>query len=852
MQSPTRATWPYSRRRFRSLASTALALVLGSISTPASAGSAPSITMGEPEGFAEAAEQMLLVDVYFGGVRRGEATIVARPGSLRVIEVANFLDLLPALTDRAAVQRVIALSDVPTHSNQACGLTSDRAVCGRLSPEIAGVILDRDRLRLDVFLNPRLLSVTENIEQEYLPVAVQDLSMINAFGALVAGGSGSGSDRYYLQDQIVLSHGARRLRADVSVGSDFGFEAERVVLEWDRPELRYSAGAFWSHGDELSGRYKLLGVGIETQVDTRLDKDALAGSPIVVYLDSRSRVDLIRDGHVMHSAIYEAGNQQIDTSNLPDGSYQVIVAIQEAGRQVREERRFFSKSRRIPALGRTDFFAFGGLLIDGSESGSLRPSSRPVVEAGAARRLTRNIAIEGEIQATDSGASAQLATTFLTPLAQIRIGAIADLEGRYGGVLQLASSGTSRLNMNFDLRHVQSGDAEKAISVPLLSGPAAVPGLAWLGNSFTQASGIVSYSMADFRILAVGSYRDEAHGPSSYSIGPSVQWDFLRKGPVLLTLRTDMTATDRGSAQFAGISLRVLGQRGSITALGGGRQSSFDEDDIGEGAVASLGASWNTRAGGGDLALGAGFDHSPKQDALILSSEYRHPVGTLAGDWIRSDRGQEPAVSQYSLGFQTTIAAGADGINVAGKTTTDGMIVASVDGAQANDTFEVLVNEQPAGTITGTKALRLSLPTYRAYQVRIRPTGQALIAYDRSPRAVGLYPGSVSRLQWTVEPITIKFGRLVDTDGQSIAHASIFGKGVWSETDADGFFQIETSDSAALSVTVRGGASFPITLPTGNAQNGVAQLGAVVCCSRNSIRLGANESVSRDLEDLSR
>ena len=101
---------------------------------------------------------------------------------------------------------------------------------------------------------------------------------------------------------------------------------------------------------------------LRAQIDTRLDRDEVLGSPVVVYLDQRARVDVVRDGRVLYSAIYEAGNQAIDTSNLPDGSYDIILRIDEPGRPEREERRFFSKSRQIPSLGRTDFFVFGGLL----------------------------------------------------------------------------------------------------------------------------------------------------------------------------------------------------------------------------------------------------------------------------------------------------------------------------------------------------------------------------------------------------------------------------------------------------------------------------------------------------------
>ena len=518
------------------------------------------------------------MDVYFGGVRRGEAKIVATPDAVKIGDPAALVSLLPAVADRAAVEAALASADLPANSGRACSQTSDRSTCGRLSPEVAGVILDRDKLRLDVFLNPKLLAVHDNVETKYLPAPAGGLSIINAIGAVLSGRSGPGQDYYNLQDQLVLGDGTRRVRADLSYATGYGVEAERLAAEWDRPELRFSAGALWAPGNELTGRRKVIGAGIESQIDTRLDKDEILGSPVVVYLDQRARVDVMRDGRVLNSAIYEAGNQQVDTSNLPEGSYQIVLRIDEPGRPTREERRFFTKSRRVPSRGRTDFFAFGGMLVDSADPGSLHPSRHPFFQGGAARRLNESWALDGEIQATDRGGSAELAATWLMRLVQLRAAVVADLDGRYGGVVQVASSSASRLSFNLDLRHIESPRGAP-LSPPRppryrmtrwpwpISHPRA---------RATRKPGRSSrFSLANVRFLGVASYRAEETLKASYSVGPSMEWDVLRKGPFTLTLRGDMAATERGTSGFAGLSLRLLGGHTSMTALGGARGSNI-------------------------------------------------------------------------------------------------------------------------------------------------------------------------------------------------------------------------------------------------------------------------------------
>jgi hypothetical protein len=821
---------------------------LGASAAIAGSAAAPVITVSEPEGFESLSrEQALVVDVYFGGVDRGEARVLVAPGKLTFLEPAGLVRLLPEVDQAAALP--LLSEPLATHPDLACTEGSERARCGRLSPDTAGVIFDRDRFRVDVFLNPRFLEVHDALVEKYLPPSGGGLSMVNDIGALLSGQTGPGADYYNLHDRLIVGDGARRLRADLSLATDHGFGAESIAAEWDRPELRYSAGALWSRGSDLTGRRKLLGGGIETQIDTRLDKDRVYGSPIVVYLERRARVDVVRDGRVMSSAVYDAGNQSIETADLPDGSYEIVLRITEAGQPAREERRFFSKSQRIPSLGRTDFFAFGGMLVEGRDSGALKPSNHPYAEGGVSHRLSRHWAIGGTIEATDRTGAGEIAATFVAPVALVRAAAVADTEGTVGGILQVASTGNSRLNFNLDLRRIEAGRAAGAAAAP-----SALFGSPYLDQSvasYSQASGYFAYSIANVRFAGTAVYRKDDGDVARYSAGPSVEWDVLRKGPFKLTLHGDFATTDRGTTGFAGLSLQFVGGRLYATADAGARATSLAGDELGEGAVGSLAGTWTANAAGGELALGAGYHHQPRQSDVVLSSEFRHPLAQLNGELIRSDTAAHSPVSQYTAGFQTTVSAGGGTVKVAGRTTTDSMIVAHVDGARSTDRFEVLVDEQVVGTIDGARTLAIPLPAYRGYEVRIRPVGNDLVAYDNSPRSVGLYPGAVSRLAWTASPITIKLGRLLDRDGQPVAGASIAGKGAWSQTDAQGNFQIEAPDDAELTVTTPDGRSYSMALPKSAASGGIARLGTVVCCGAPSVQLGALDSAPHSRESIS-
>ena len=87
----------------------------------------------------------------------------------------------------------------------------------------------------------------------------------------------------------------------------------------------------------------------------------------------------------------------------------------------------------------------------------------------------------------------------------------------------------------------------------------------------------------------------------------------------------------------------------------------------------------------------------------------------------------------------------------------------------------------------------------------------------------------------------LKIGRLVGPDGSPLGHASITGPGIWTETDRDGYFQIEAPDGVRLAVTLLDSRTFSTMLPTGVLDAGVVRLGSVVCCERGAARLGALE-----------
>lgn len=800
---------------------------------PAPSSAAALITASEPAGFAGlSGSQMAVIDLYFGGKRVGDARIRFQGNSLTFLEPDKIIGLLPSLTDPARVLSLFARPGLAANVERVC-LATHNHECGSLTPETVGIIFDQDRFRADVFVNPRLLAVRPATEQQYLLRPEPGLSLVDSLGLVIAGSSEAGHE-YSFQNQAVVASGNTRLRSDLALATGFGLQADRLAVEVDRPGVRYSAGALWAPGVELTGRRKIIGAGVSSQYDTRLDKEQIQGTPLVVFLNQRSKVDILREGRVIASSIQDAGNQQLDTSMFPEGAYQVTVRVQEAGGRQREEIRFFARSPRIAAVDRDIFFAYAGLVADDRRAGLLALGGKPFLQAGYARRISTAVELDASLMASDRTVLGELGSYLITLPAQLRVAAIAASDGSHGGVVSLSSQGHAHFNFNFDLRHINVGSGRAFAE--LVGGTSARPQLGGaepfaldaVRGSFTQLNGVASYGVARAQLLLSAALRRDRSERTSYTVGPSFRWEVLRAGLFRATVKGDLAFTTVGRSGFLGLNLQLLGP-GSTISSGIGLRSRKGGSSHDTSSLRNLEGAWQVdEVAGGALSLGAGFEDDEGRRILKASADLRGNRLALSGD-VGRNLGQGGKDTQYSLGFQTALAASNGRVSLNGRNGTDSTVVVEVSGARKSDSFEILVNETVAGLVAVGKPLSLPLPSYRQYKVRVRPTGAAPLRYDDTARTVALYPGNVPRLVWVAEPVVAMFGRIVLADGTPISGAQISGGKAVSQTDERGYFQIEAIPGTELEVVGPDGGACQAILPTVSDAEAFASVGPLTC-----------------------
>jgi len=790
---------------------------------------AAKIEIGQPAGFDTLLQpQQAVVDIFSGGRLIGQSRVRYTPGKLSFLDIDPLIALIPDVLDRPAVRAALAAPDLDSHVGLLCPPEADpdRAACGHLQPEVAGVIFNERRFRIDLFVNPRLLEVHAVVTRAYLPRPDAGLSLVDQISGTLAGNGGNAE--YSIQNRAILGLGAGRLRSDLSYSSTFGLLADTLAAELDRPGMRYSAGAMWAPGIDLTGRRKIVGLGLQSQTDTRLDRSTIAGTPLVVSLAQRARVDILRDGRLLGSRSYDAGNQTLDTSGLSDGSYEVVLHIQEAGGTTRDERRFFTRNAAIAAVGEPIFFAYGGVLGEDRRGAILAPTRTPFYEAGIGRRLSPHLAFDATLIGTNTTGLLELGGYWLTRAAQLRLAGLATLKGDAGVLLQAASSGSARLAYNLDFRHVWNRSEQPLVPDVSDSSLAAEIGgdrIAQLSTgSFTQVSGTLSYQFRPGQIGVTGSLRKD-RDRLNYAIGPTIYWPLFERGGLQVSLRGDATISNAGNSAFLGISIQRLQPHGAFNASLGTRAATGSSATV----VGGIGGSWqHDHVLGGDATLGGSvereIDGTVARARVDLHTDHASLFADVAQP-IAGDNGQ----TQYSVSFQTTAAVGARSVQFRGRDQNDSVILVEVQGAKARAPFEVLIDNTPRGIVRAGDTLSVAVPSYKRYAVRLRSIGEDIMRFDGGTKQVSLYPGNVSRLVWRAHAVVAMFGRILWADGSPAAGAMVSAGDAIGGTDAAGFFQIEASPDALLRLQAADGRTCSLQLTAVPSTQGYAALGTLTC-----------------------
>ncbi|MBT8143712.1 MAG: TcfC E-set like domain-containing protein, partial [Gammaproteobacteria bacterium] len=536
-------------------------------------------------------------------------------------------------------------------------------------------------------------------------------------------------------------------------------------------------------------------------LDTRADLAAADATPIYLYLAQRSRVDVYRDEQLLDSGFYDAGNQQLDTRNLPDGAYNLRVVINGADGREQELVFFFARTARLPPLDQPLYYLEAGLLSD--DPNTIGTGAGHWVRGGTARRLTSTFGAQLEMTALSDEQFLQGGLFMLGQGWQLEAGLLSGTAGGTGASLR----GAYRFgegSLSFDYRNV-SGHGR------LLTQP------------FSQ--GTVSLSLPVFRGRLYGRAQVERRDNASANnlFGLNFRRPLLNRFGTIFDL--DIAVSRDRTDTFVQVALE--GRWRNRTRISTVRPHVDLRTGSQAGQSVLVDASTTYMARNTDLG-----DYSATVAVASELGNYTVSGGLLS----QSGFGQFAAQMQHSDTHGTGFTANgrvslltADGrVGWGGRSQARAGLLVEIPGNSETD-FDVIVDDQVVATAASGRVNVVGLRPYSSYEVRIEPRGAQLVEFDNSTKKVTLYPGNVASLQFEASTVTVVVGRLIGPTGEVVANARILGLGGFAGTDSRGWFQVEVPGSGTIDVRRADGSRCQVGLDVAGAADGIAMLGELVC-----------------------
>ncbi|HWL66919.1 MAG TPA: TcfC E-set like domain-containing protein [Geminicoccus sp.] len=796
---------------------------------------AQSLRSTVPEGFEALEEpQTVPVDAYFGGRSIGSVVATFAPGWVEIADPDQVVAGVDVLPDRRAAVVDALRGRLATNSGMSC-LPDAFPGCGTIDVPVAGVIFNPDFFRLDLVVARPYLAVRE-MDTRYLPDPVTGPS---ALANLVVGGVGrSNSDSSLIAGMDGrLSHGrsALHLSAYAQTQSDRPM-VDTLAGEYYGQDHLIQLGFIEDYPTRFSRAPGLLGARIETYLDSRLDRDSRAGTPVFLFLTERSQVEILRDGRLLGAGSYDAGNQQIDTGMLPRGVYDITLRIRGASGTVQEQTLTFVKDTSFPPPGEWQYFAELGMVTEDDDGGVLPPlASTPLAKLGVARRLSPAFAVSTSVGTTDRTLLGEIDLRHLTPWTRSALqlasssdggtgfGASTFLRlGRFGvslsGEIVLGSEGKGRRDdRDEEERLWEFGNLDEARQSVSLSAS-----YGWVGGT---------------RLQLRGYYRNRDW--EDWGVGPTFSMPIGRTRSLRTDLEISATYSDDESLAFGRVRFAFTPPQRPyrLTATAGTRYRQANGDstdrDTGFGFFGGLRATYDLE----DLPIG---DATVSMEATRdvdggnrLGADIRARTAYGAADGAV---GLEEWAGRRNIVYQgfarTTVAANLDGLAVGGRQSGDAAILAKFDGPAEAGRLAVSAGQSGQTTVQTGSSVVLPVGSLRSYRPRASSADGSLLDLRQEGTDLPLYPGNVATARWQIHRLVSFYGRLLHPDGRPVANARIMGINGLSTTDDLGYFVAEVEEFGDHGVTLDGrtmACTITLAPPNEGTETDVISLGDVTC-----------------------
>ncbi|MGI9281217.1 MAG: TcfC E-set like domain-containing protein [Endozoicomonas sp.] len=752
--------------------------------------SADSTTTEIPAGFESlSTPQTTSVDVYYGNSILASVLVTYTPDSVRILQPEKISTLIPGIKNQKKIHEYLSV-ELPLNSDKVCEFEHSEH-CGVLRPDTLGIIFDENRFRVDLFIHPELLETRPAREEKYLPASESGLSLMQSFNTHISGNEASTTatesshSNYTLYSQSLISKGENSFELSWDYSIENNLSVSQMQFERDFQGREFQAGLINTSGfgQTFSPSQNIWGVRWASSYDTRLDRELTQGSPLDVFLPSRSRVEILKDGRLLSSAFLEAGSQQIDTSDFPAGAYNLVIRVySESGSLIREETRFFARQSRLPPVGELEFFMEAGKATQvDSESPLPEVVETTLARAGINRRLADSLAGSLAItQSTDQG---------LFEGGLYYLGRGYELSGT------VMYSDTNNYGVNTGAQLQWQNLSVYANYMKLWSETPELPGDQFylIPKAFSQASLSANYLIGS----AILSYRltqieqaDRRENINTLSYSQPI----FNKIDYSATVKLEYSFGDYQNIMLASIELRKNAGSWSFDATPELRYVDHEQSQTSQ-AQLKLNANYDKQLENSpdEVSVNLLAEQNGSDTVLGAGARYTSNYGQISSD-INYYEGEQNRTTSYIANASTSFLTNGETFAFMGSHSSESAVALEVDGSSSEDIFDVLVDGQNHATIRGGQMSAISLPAYSQYKVAIKPAGEFNYDLDERDQTVTLYRGNVESLLYEARKYLTLFGRIKNAEGLLMKNATVKGGATPGNSNDYGLFQVQVEE----------------------------------------------------------
>jgi len=772
-----------------------------------------------PAGFENlAGPQIQYVDIYFNERKIGATSITATPEIVTFDNPAEVAQMLSSLKSSVPIETLL-VGPFDTNGHLICYTTGDPPGCGFVEADPVAIIYNESDLRVDLFIAPELQSVQSLERLRYLPVAGRKNTSILSVYTVASKLEDEDADIDF-SARSLLGYG----RGNFSIEADYNSRSERKRLREFKlthffNDYEIQAGTYFTSTGGALSDVDLIGGSFATSYKSRIDLERAFSSELVVFLQRESVVQIAIDDRIYAGGSYEAGNQALDTTALPDGTYQVQIRIVDPVTGTRVETRAFTKSALIPPKGTSVIGTSVGNVLEYDGDNALPDVTNvSVVGFSLANRFTDQSAYKLGLLQFGTQSFFQTEFIYLGESFSLQLAASAGDDSTVASAFRVAFAHKG-VSINLSSRtfasefNPEEGSAYQQIFT----------------NDYKQASASISKAFSRFSVGARASYRREE---VDQGFTESNQYAVYYRQPVLR--RKNLRGFVDANFQKDDVEKRLRLQFNLYFGRGqfnGGLNTAarrVDEQDwqydwgLNAGWHSSNAQAWQWRAG-------ANVRSEQGNRSAGINADVDHPwfAAGVATNWNEVASGETTQNSIASLGAH--VGLDRKGLAVGGSDFAQAGVIIAVKGQPAGARFDVFVNnlKTASGEIGATQFI--GLQPFERYSVKLVPQTTLSNGLGEEIHEFTLYPGTVERISITARQEILLVGTLIDESGELIANALMQTEPNPLIVDASGYVQAELPPGAVVPVKLADGSYCEFVVPDAGGEDILVMAEPIVC-----------------------